>query len=334
MPISIPLPIAKGGTGQAATGSDAFSAGVNNTASSTECVAVGVNNSSIVEGSSCVGLGNNCSNSDSNAFGRINLISGEAAQAFGNENQSSGYRSNSFGIFNWAYGTHSNAFGYGCYGGGTNSSAFGYFTKTNVANTAEFGYWTGPSTRAGSIRTDSSGMAALTYNTSSTALTDGGATAGSEAAGTLPRGMVGFRVTSGELFSDYNVSGSVTSNLLARSGSTALGYSGTGTGSTVTQLTSKSTAVTLDKLCGQITMHNESLSHSTTVSFLLNNTFIQSTDVVIVNIQSGATTNAYSTDVGSVNTGSCRIQLRNIQSSGSLSEAVVINFAVIKATNA
>lgn len=334
MPISVPLPIAKGGTGEVAAGSGAFSAGVSNTASASNALALGYSNTASAISASAAGYLNTSSATFSQSFGFSNTASGSASLAVGYINQATGLNGNAVGRSNWAYGSRSNAFGYGCYGGGTNSSAFGYFTNTNVANTAEFGYWVGPSTRAGAIRTDSSGTAALTYNTSSTALTDGGATAGSEAAGTLPRGMVGFRVTSGQLFSDYNVGGSVTSNLLARSGSTALGYNTAGTGGAVTQLTSKSTPVTLDKLCGQITMHNESLSHSTTVSFLLNNTFIQSTDVVIVNIQSGATTNAYATDIGSVNTGSCRIQLRNIQSSGSLSEAVVLNFAVIKATNA
>jgi hypothetical protein len=145
--------------------------------------------------------------------------------------------------------------------------------------------------------------------------------------------MLGFRVTSGQLFSDYNVGGSVTSNLLARTGSTALGYNTSGTGGTVTQSTNKSTAVTLDKLCGQIIMNSASLAQNTTVSFTLNNTNIHSTDVIIVNIQSGATANAYTAFVEEVNTGSCRIHLRN-SSSGSLSEAVVLNFAVIKATNA
>jgi hypothetical protein len=145
--------------------------------------------------------------------------------------------------------------------------------------------------------------------------------------------MTALRVASGELFADYNVSGSVASNLLARKGSTELGYSGTGTGGTVTQLTSKSTSVTLNKLCGQITMSNASLAQNTTVSFTLNNTNIHSTDVIIVNVQSGATANAYTAFVEAVNTGSCRIHLRN-SSSGSLSEAVVLNFAVIKAVNA
>jgi hypothetical protein len=333
MPISIPLPIAKGGTGQAATGGDAFAAGVNCVASSVESIAVGVNNTSSGEGCSAIGVGNQATTDIDSAFGFINIASGNYSSAFGCENKSSGFYSSAFGFQNWAYGTRSNAFGYGCYGGGASSSAFGYFAKTTVANTSEFGYWSGPSTRNGAIRTDSTGVAAVTYSTSSTQLTDGGATAGSEAVGTLPRGMAALRVTSNELFADYNVSGSVSSNLLARRGSTELGYSGTGTGGTVTQLTSKSTSVTLDKLCGQITMSNASLAQNTTVSFTLNNTNIHSTDVIIVNVQSGATANAYTAFVEAVNTGSCRIHLRN-SSSGSLSEAVVLNFAVIKAVNA
>jgi hypothetical protein len=332
MPISIPLPIAKGGTGQAATGSDAFAAGIDSTASATGSLSIGYTNIASGTSSSAIGYTNTSSGTFSQSFGFGNSATGSASLVVGYINQA-GFNGNAVGRSNWAYGSRSNAFGYGCYGGGTNSSAFGYFAQTNVANTSEFGYWSGPSTRNGAIRTDSTGVVAVTYSTSSTQLTDGGATTGSEAVGTLPRGMTALRVTSGELFADYNVFGSVSSNLLARRGSTELGYNGTGTGGTVTQLTSKSTSVTLDKLCGQITMNNASLAQNTTVSFTLNNTNIHSTDVIIVNIQSGATANAYTAFVEAVNTGSCRIHLRN-SSSGSLSEAVVLNFAVIKAVNA
>jgi hypothetical protein len=333
MPISIPLPIAKGGTGQAATGPDAFAAGVGSAASNSQSTAIGYNNASSGLESTTIGLGNIASGENSFAAGDENSAISDDSNAIGFHNIAFATSSSAFGNSNYGGGTRSSAFGYGCYGGGTNSSAFGYFAKTNVANTSEFGYWSGPSTRNGAIRTDSTGVVSVTYSASSTQLTDGGATAGSEAVGTLPRGMVALRVTSNELFADYNVSGSVSSNLLARKGSTELGYNGTGTGGTVTQLTSKSTSVTLDKLCGQITMNNASLAQNTTVSFTLNNTNIHSTDVIIVNIQSGATANAYTAFVEAVNTGSCRIHLRN-SSSGSLSEAVVLNFAVIKAVNA
>jgi len=217
MPISVPLPIAKGGTGQAATGANAFAAGTDLISSGEESVTIGTANEATSSQSIAIGSGNYSYASQSSAIGNFNATNGNNSSAFGFSNISSSNESVSFGSLNWAYGTRSNAFGYGCYGGGSNSSAFGYFTKTNIANTAEFGYWSGPSTRNGSLRTDSTGTAALTYNTSSTALTDGGATAGSEAAGTLPRGMCAIRHDgNGQTFLDVNDAGVVeTKNITA-----------------------------------------------------------------------------------------------------------------------
>jgi hypothetical protein len=114
---------------------------------------------------------------------------------------------------------------------------------------------------------------------------------------------------------------------------TSLGYP-TGTGGTVTQATSKSTGVTLDKVCGQITMNGEQLNRNTGVSFTLTNSFIAATDVIITNIVSGATANVYTATVDAVAAGSCRIQLHNHATGTDLSEAVVINFAVIKSLSA
>ena len=112
----------------------------------------------------------------------------------------------------------------------------------------------------------------------------------------------------------------------------ALGY-GTGAGGTVTQTTSKSTPVVLNKPCGQITMNNAALATSTSVSFTLTNSLIAATDVVRVSIASGATAGAYSVTVDATAAGSCRISVRN-HSGGSLSEALVLNFAVLKAVSA
>lgn len=112
------------------------------------------------------------------------------------------------------------------------------------------------------------------------------------------------------------------------------GYGGSGTGGTVTQLTSKSTGVTLNKLCGQITMNNATLNRGTSVSFTLTNSFIDTTDVVVVNIASGATAGAYVITVEVIAAGSCNISLHNNASGVDYSEAVVLNFAIIKAVNA
>lgn len=112
----------------------------------------------------------------------------------------------------------------------------------------------------------------------------------------------------------------------------AVGYS-TGTGGTVTQATNKSTGVTLNKRCGQITMNNASLAAAAEVSFTLTNSTIAATDVVYVCIASGATAGAYNVQVDAVAAGSCRISVGNM-SSGSLAEALVLNFVVIKAVSA
>lgn len=116
------------------------------------------------------------------------------------------------------------------------------------------------------------------------------------------------------------------------SSTATIGYATTA-GGTQTQSTNKSTGVTLNKICGQITMANVALAATTSVSFTLTNSTIAATDVVIVNIASAATTNTYTITVDAVAAGSCRIHLRNI-SATSRTEALVLNFAVIKAVAA
>jgi hypothetical protein len=112
----------------------------------------------------------------------------------------------------------------------------------------------------------------------------------------------------------------------------AVGY-GAGTGGAVTQITNKSTGVTLNKRCGQITLNNASLGAAAEVSFTLTNSVIAATDVVMVCIGSGATAGAYNVQCDAVATGSCRISVGNMSSS-SLGEAIVLNFVVIKSVAA
>jgi hypothetical protein len=107
-----------------------------------------------------------------------------------------------------------------------------------------------------------------------------------------------------------------------------LGYTAAAQG-TVTQATSKSTAVTLNKSAGVITMNNASLATATNATFTLNNSLISANDTVILTISGGqATAGSYNVFANSLAAGSVSITLRNI-SGGSLSEAVVINFALI-----
>jgi len=127
----------------------------------------------------------------------------------------------------------------------------------------------------------------------------------------------------GIAYSDQDISGADT--LLANS---QFGYTTAAQG-TVTQATSKSTGVTLNKSAGQITMNNAALAGSAAVSFTLNNTFISANDLLILNVGSGGTAVAYTVYTSSISAGSAVITLRNMTASTSLSEAVVINFALI-----
>ena len=103
----------------------------------------------------------------------------------------------------------------------------------------------------------------------------------------------------------------------------------TGDGGAITQSTSKSTAVTLSKKCGQITMFNDALAGNTTVSFTLTNTTIAATDLLVLNHVSGGTAGAYLLNAQCA-AGSASINVRNV-TSGSLSEAIKIGFALVKA---
>jgi hypothetical protein len=99
--------------------------------------------------------------------------------------------------------------------------------------------------------------------------------------------------------------------------------------STVTQLTDKSTGVTINASAGQITMSNATLNATTNVAFTMTNSKISAKDVVIVNVAGGVASNVtYNCWVSGHTAGSCAFVLRNI-SAGNLSEAVVLNFAIV-----
>ena len=107
-----------------------------------------------------------------------------------------------------------------------------------------------------------------------------------------------------------------------------IGYATAAQGA-VTQATSKSTAVTLNKSNGQITMNNAALANGASVSFTLNNTLISARDLIIVNVAGGvATAGSYTAYVSTITAGSAVLSLYNI-SGGSLSEAVVLNYCII-----
>ena len=106
-----------------------------------------------------------------------------------------------------------------------------------------------------------------------------------------------------------------------------IGYSTAAQGA-VTQATSKSTGVTLNKSAGRITMNNAELAANTAVSFTLTNNTVSANDTIIVNISGGGTAAAYTTYISSMAAGSAVVTLRNL-TAGALSEAVIINFSIL-----
>lgn len=133
----------------------------------------------------------------------------------------------------------------------------------------------------------------------------------------------------------YNLSGALAGSSTTFDATTGtrfvvpFGY-GAGAGGTVTQATNKATGATLNTRCGQVTLNGAALAADTTVSFVLTNSQIAAGDVLILNHISGGTAGSYLLNARSA-AGSATIDVRNI-TAGSLSEAVVIAFAVIKAT--
>ena len=141
----------------------------------------------------------------------------------------------------------------------------------------------------------------------------------------------------GVAYEDQNIVGADIVSATAVSGtdingvdiyaSDELGYAAAAQG-TVTQATSKSTAVTLNTSAGRITMNNAALNATTNVTFTLNNSKIGLNDVMVLSVSENATAGAYNCWVSGKAVGSASITVRNISASP-LSEAVVINFAII-----
>lgn len=124
----------------------------------------------------------------------------------------------------------------------------------------------------------------------------------------------------------------MTGGLTSTSATAGVGYA-TGAGGTVTQATNKSTGVTLNKICGQITLASDNVGNGASRTFTVTNSAVASTDGALVWVASGGTVGAYELWVSAVGAGSFSITLRNI-SGGALNETPVLGFAVLKSVAA
>ena len=115
---------------------------------------------------------------------------------------------------------------------------------------------------------------------------------------------------------------------IVSTGTAGVGYA-TGAGGTVTQITSRTTGVTLNKTTGAITLFSAAGS-TTAATFTVTNSTVAATDVIILNQKSG--TDLYDLMVTAVAAGSFNITFRT--TGGTTTETPVFNFAVIKAVAA
>jgi hypothetical protein len=153
------------------------------------------------------------------------------------------------------------------------------------------------------------------------------------ALGTVASGVIS-ACTSTSMVMVTPVIGAATGTSLAAtgaitsSGTAGVGYA-TGAGGTVTQATSRTTGVTLNKTTGAITLFSAAGTTAAT-TFTVTNSTVAATDVIILNQKSG--TDLYDLMVTAVAAGSFNLSFRT--TGGTTTETPVFNFAVIKAVAA
>lgn len=135
-------------------------------------------------------------------------------------------------------------------------------------------------------------------------------------------------------FSDTNLFLTSTGPVALTNPTSGIGYAASASGGAVTQSTSRATAVTCTGMTGAITVYSAALASLATVAITVTDTSIRTGDVIVANHTSGGTVGAYMVTPNTIVDGtSFKINLTNI-TAGSLTEAPVISFAIIRAPRA
>jgi hypothetical protein len=148
------------------------------------------------------------------------------------------------------------------------------------------------------------------------------------ALGTVASGNISACTSTNMVLTTPNIGAATGTSLTATgaivsTGTAGVGYA-TGAGGTVTQGSSRTTGVTINKRCGAITMFSAAGS-ATAATFTVTNSTVGANDVIILNQASG--TNLYDLLVTAVTAGSFNITF--LTTGGTATDAPVINFAVI-----
>ena len=113
-------------------------------------------------------------------------------------------------------------------------------------------------------------------------------------------------------------------SILSSSATGGVGYT-TGAGGAVTQLTNRTTGVTLNDVTGAITLFGAAGS-ATPATFTVTNSSVAAADTVVISQKSG--TDAYTATVSAVAAGSFKVTIVDL--TGTTNESPVFNFAVVK----
>ena len=157
------------------------------------------------------------------------------------------------------------------------------------------------------------------------------------AAGALDNSIARFDGTDGDTLQGSDYLSSDDNGGLANTGSGdwlqtgtgAIGY-GVGAGDAVTQITSVTTGVTINKNCGEITTFAQSAAAGGEVDFTVTNSEVAATDVVAVCIKTHTSTGTFIASVVTVADGSFVIRLTNLHAATAGNALLVLNFVVIK----
>ena len=148
------------------------------------------------------------------------------------------------------------------------------------------------------------------------------------ALGTVASGNISACTSTNMVLTTPNIGAATGTSLTATgaivsTGTAGVGYA-TGAGGAITQGSSRTTGVTINKRCGAITMFSAAGS-ATAATFTVTNSTVGANDVIILNQASG--TNLYDLLVTAVTAGSFNITF--LTTGGTATDAPVINFAVI-----
>lgn len=133
---------------------------------------------------------------------------------------------------------------------------------------------------------------------------------------------------------DFTGTAAFGAGVTSYSRTAGVGYS-TGAGSLVTQITSRSTGVTINAICGKITTDITSLAAEASAAFVVTNSAVAIGDVPVLAIRSGPDGGNTAATVAAVAAGSFTIRISNNNAAGGAAEtgAIILNFAVIKAVS-